>query len=80
MIKKLLAKYLFTALESYVNEHWDEIVAKGKDYALQVIATLKAKLLGEESLFAAGDASLSNFAAACDEAIAKAEADSEGGS
>ena len=45
------------------------------DDAAQVIAMLKAKLLGEESLFAAGDESLTKFAAQCDEAIAKAEAD-----
>ena len=62
------AEQMFNLLTDYIDEHWDEIVAKGKDYLDQLIQIARDKLLGVETFAADGDDELlTGFREAVDE-------------
>ena len=65
-IKEILGKRAFAYVRSYIEDHWDEIVDQGKDYVIQLIDILEAKLFGE-GLFFGDNESLSEFADGLDE-------------
>lgn len=80
MIKKFIFGKVFDYAIQYIEENWDEIVAKGKEYAIQLLRTIRGKFIPEESLFSSQDAQLCNFDARLGEIMAQAEIESESGS
>lgn len=74
-IKRIIFSKTFDFVIDFLEENWDEVIAQGKEYAIGLLQTWRARLLGEEVVY--GDDSLVPFDFSNGLDVTFAEAESE---